>query len=210
MAADPAVQVLGLLGGWERAHDPHRGVHKLVVKLRETPGIEAESFSNHRRRTALKYLLKKLDANADRKLDSAEKANARIVIFGQSLGGAQTVALARDLRKRGIPVLLTVQVDSVGLRDSRIPENVLAAANFYQHELLTIRGEETIAAADPAKTRILGNIQFHYPPFLPSHARPESRARRWFGGGHARMEADPLLWAQVEGMIRAEIARSQK
>lgn len=182
----------------------------MVAKLGGTPGMDAGCFSNHKRRAALKYLLNKLDANADRKLDANERTNARIVIFGQSLGGAQTVALARDLRKRGIPVLLTVQVDSVGLRDSRIPENVRAAANFYQHELLTLRGEDTIVAADPSKTRILGNIQFHYPPFLPSHARPESRLRRWFGGGHARMEADPLLWAQVESIIRTEIARSQE
>jgi hypothetical protein len=198
--------VVGLLGGFERAHDPNRGVRKLVVRLLETPGIQAESFSNYRRRSATRYILRSLDRNRDGKLDREEKANARIVLYGQSLGGAQVVAIARDLDRRGIPVLLTVQIDSFGLRDSRIPPNVKAAANYYQKEILTFRGESEIRAVDPTKTKILANIRFHYPPFLPSYSRPESWARRKLGGAHAKLEADPVLWVGVEAMIRHAIA----
>jgi pimeloyl-ACP methyl ester carboxylesterase len=201
--------VIGLLGGFERWDDANRGVRKLVLKLRQTPGVHAESVANRNRRTALKYVLKALDTDGNRKLDVEEKRRANIVIFGQSLGGAQTVALARDLNRRGIPVKLTVQIDSFGLRDSVIPPNVRKAANFYQREILTFRGEDQIRAADPAKTAILGNVQFHYPPFLPSYSRPESWARRRLGGAHAKLEADPILWAQVEAMIRQAISEKQ-
>ncbi len=207
-AGENGTVVIGLLGGFDHWNDGNRGVRKLVLRLRETPGITAESFSNHRRHTATQYLLKLLDANGDGVLDDGEKARARVVLFGQSLGGAQVVAMARDLNRRGIPVLLTVQVDSVGLHDSRIPPNVHEAANFYQSELLTFRGQREIRAMDPAHTKILANIQFHYPPFVKPAAPPESWARRNLGGGHARLEADPLLWTQVETMIRRAIAES--
>lgn len=205
MGPDDAI-VIGLLGGFERWNDGNRGVRKLVLKLRETPGVHAESLANRNRRIALKYILRALDTNHNRKLDMQEKKHATIVLFGQSLGGAEVVALARDLKNRGIPVRLTVQIDSFGLRDSVIPPNVQAAANFYQRELLTFRGQDQIRPADPSKTKVVANVQFHYPPFLPSHSRPESWARRKFGGAHAKLEADPILWTQIEMLIRQTIA----
>lgn len=208
LARNEAIAI-GLLGGFERWNDPNRGVRKLALRLRETPGISAETFANRRRRTATRYLLRRLDTNQNGVLDEEEKANARVILYGQSLGGAQVVAMARDLNRRGIPVLLTVQVDSFGLRDGQIPPNVHAAANFYQKEILTFRGQGRIEAADPSKTKILANVQFHYPPFLPSYSKPESWARRKLGGAHAKLEADPVLWAQVETMIRAAVAGSQ-
>ena len=200
--------VVGLLGGFEKAHDPNRGVRKLVLKLRDMPGVSAESFSNHRPGQIMKYILRSLDLNQDGKLDVTEKTSARVILFGQSLGGSRVVAVARGLRKKGIPVLLTVQIDSVGLRDGRIPDNVQSAANFYQKEILTFRGEDEIRAADPAKTRILVNQRFFYPPLLPSYWKPESWARRTLGGAHAKLEADPILWAEVELLVRGALGVS--
>ena len=55
--------------------------------------------------------------------------------------------LARALEKDGIPVLLTVQVDSVaklGKNDTTIPANVAQAANFYQPHGL-VHGDMTSA-----------------------------------------------------------------
>jgi pimeloyl-ACP methyl ester carboxylesterase len=205
MNPDDAI-VIGFLGGFERWYDDNRGVRKLVLKLRQSTGVHAESLANRNRRTALKYILKALDRNGNRKLEPQEKERAHIVIFGQSLGGAQTVALARDLNRRNIPVLLTVQIDSFGLRDSVIPPNVHRAANFYQREILTFRGEDHIRAADPSKTSVLCNTQFRYPPFLPSYSRPESWPRRKLGGAHAKLEADPILWTQVETIVRQALS----
>jgi hypothetical protein len=104
------------------------------------------------------------------------------------------------LNALGIPVLYTVQVDSVGLRDSVIPPNVRAAVNYYQHDRLTIRGQREIRAQDPSRTRILGNFGRSYSQ-VPSDTIQASWVRRTFGGSHAKMEADSVLWTQIEESI---------
>ena len=197
--------VMGFLGGFERWNDDNRGVRKLVLKLRESNGVHAESFGNHRRRTSKRFLLNALDTNRDGKLNAAEKSSARVVLVGQSWGGGALAKMVHDLNKLKVPVLLTVQIDSVGRGDSVVPPNVRSAVNFFQREPLTVWGQNQIRAADPKRTVILGNIRHYYPVFL-SPVHPESRARRWLGGGHARMEADPILWAEVEMLVRGAIA----
>ena len=129
-----------------------------------------------------------------------ERNEARIILYGQSLGGAAAVDTARDLDALGVPVLLTVQVDSVGLHDNVIPPNVRQAVNLFQNGRLTLRGQSRILASDPARTRTVTNIGYSY-PWPPSQLRESTWIRRVFGGGHARMEADPLIWKQVEQYI---------
>ena len=191
---------IGFLGGFEHWNDEHRGVRQVALRLRSM-GYQAETFGNHRRKAAYRFLLRALDTNHDGHLDDAEKQQARVAIYGHSLGGNATVWLARRLERLGVPVMLTVQVDSVGLHDGRIPANVHEALNYYQHEWLTFQGQDNIVAADPAKTTIIGSYRFYYPPFLPSVGRPETWVRRHLGGGHARMEADPVLWIGVQLQI---------
>jgi len=198
--------VVGFLGGYERWNDEHRSVRQLIVRLRNRPGVSAESFSNHRRSLALAFIKRELDANGNGRLDPDEKSHARLVLVGQSWGGAAVVATARDLEKIGVPVLLTVQVDSVGTHDRIVPRNVRAAVNFYQHDPLTIQGRSEIVAADPARTSILGNFERSY----TSSSVDESNAswpRKTFGGGHAKMELDPAVWHKVEQYISDAIAR---
>ena len=193
--------VLGFLGGFERWDDGNRGVRQLMVRLRDTPGFHADSLANRRAKVADRLIVRAFDRNRNGKLELAERSAARIILVGQSLGGGAAVRLAQRLKKKGLPVLLTVQVDSFGLRDGTIPPNVRAAANFYQHEPFTIRGRTKIRAADPSQTRVLGNFQMRYHLLLP-FPLPESWPRRVFGGAHAKMEADPLVWAQVEMLVR--------
>ena len=202
------VLVIGFLGGFEKWNDANRSVRQTALRLRETRGMRAETLTNRNVRLARKLVKRALDANGNGKLDASERAAARIVIYGQSLGGAAAIHLARDLKKMGVPVLLTAQVDSVGAADGVIPSNVRSAVNYYQRELLTFWGRAEIKAADPAATKIIGNFQQRYPPFAPGPV-PESPLRRWFGGGHARMEADPQLWAEIEKLIR-EAIRQQR
>lgn len=205
-APEGARIAIGFLGALERWDDPNRSVRKLALGLREK-GWQAESFSHRNLGVAKKAVMAALDRNGDGRVDEREAAGARVVIFGQSMGGGATVKLARFLDKRGVPVLLTVQVDSFGAKDVVIPGNVRAAANFYQTHWFTIRGEREIRAADPARTRILGNFEYEY-PLWKIYAWPESWPRRVFGGAHARMEADPVLWARVEALI-LEAGKSQ-
>ncbi len=188
--------VIGFLGGFEKWNDDNRSVRKVVLTLRTLPGVHAESIANHNLSTAVKLIT------------HAAAARPRVVIFGQSLGGNATVELARILRQRHIPVLLTAQVDSVGMRDGVIPDNVRAAVNYYQHNPLTIWGRAEIRAADPFYTRIIGNYERQYAMFDSSYeGTGTSWARRHLGGGHARMEADTGLWAQVELLIRQTLTQ---
>jgi pimeloyl-ACP methyl ester carboxylesterase len=201
--------VVGFLGGYERWDDEHRSVRRLVLKLRSRRGVFAESISNHNQRVALKLIRRALDTNHDGRLDETERANARIILFGQSWGGGATLNIARELNRLGIPVLLTVQVDSVGLHDKVVPPNVRAAVNFYQRDPLTIEGQGEIRAADSSKTAILGNFEETYRnrPIDPSNAKNSSWARTTLGGSHAKMELDPAIWASVEQYINEAISR---
>lgn len=198
--------VIGFLGGWERWNDGHRGVRKLALKLREEAGVNAETISNHKQELAIKLIRAAFDWNHNGRLDTEERAGARIILYGQSMGGAAVVKVARRLRTLGIPVLLTVQVDSVGRSDGVIPSNVIAAANLFQHDGPPIMGRERIRAADPSRTRILGNFQYRY-WFKEVDTSDATWARKTLGGAHARMELDPEVWAHVERLIRDGIAR---
>jgi pimeloyl-ACP methyl ester carboxylesterase len=200
-----SVLVVGFLGGFDRWDDPNRSVRKVVLDLRSR-GIFAEAVSNHKYRTALRFIRLALDTNRDGHIDAREAAAVRIILFGQSWGGSAAVRVARDLEREGVPVLLTVQVDSVGLHDGIIPANVRAAANFYQHDLFTIRGRGEIRAADPSRTRILGNFQLSYHSLFVDES-DTSWARRTFGGSHVRMELDPRVWNDVEQLILDAVAR---
>ncbi len=192
--------VIGFLGGFDKWNDPQRGVRKVALHLRSFPEIFAETFANRHRKVARLFLVRALDWNGNGILDPNERAGARVVLFGQSLGGEGAIDFARDLNRMGMPVLLTVQVDSVGLHGGTIPRNVQAAANFYQHEPFTIWGRQTIYAENPAHTKILGNYQFHYSG-RDIDTSSGSWARRSLGGGHAKMELDPAVWQQVEALI---------
>ena len=198
--------VIGFLGGFERWNDEHRSVRRLVLQLRQERGVYAESIENHRRAVALRLIRKALDTNRNGRLDPEERAHARLILFGQSWGGAAAVSLAKDLDQLGIPVLLTVQVDSVGMQDAIIPANVHAAVNFYQHDALTIQGRAEIRAADPTRTAILGNFESSYAARSLDESNA-SWARRKFGGSHAKMELDPTVWKQVQQYIDDVIRR---
>ncbi|HVT99392.1 MAG TPA: hypothetical protein VHE33_17955 [Acidobacteriaceae bacterium] len=166
----------------------------------------AESIANHNREIALTLIRRALDTNHDGTLEPRERAAAQIVLFGQSWGGAAAIATARELEKLGVPVLLTAQIDSVGMHDAVVPRNVRAAVNFYQHDPFTIRGRGGIRAADPHRTKILGNFKSSY----AGRRMDESNAswqRRVFGRSHTKMELDPVIWGEVESCILDAIAR---
>jgi pimeloyl-ACP methyl ester carboxylesterase len=196
--------VIGFLGGWERWDDPDRSVRKLAIELRGMRGVYAETMSNHQHRLALALIQAAFDWNRNGHLDPDERAGARIILYGQSLGGAAAVRLARELQGLDIPVLLTVQIDSVGRNDAVIPANVAAAANLFQHDGPPIMGRSRIRAEDPSRTRILGNFQYRY-WFKNVDMSSAKWARKHLGGAHARMELDPKVWAQVGLLIRQAI-----
>ncbi len=192
--------VIGFLGAFDQWNDPRRGVRKVALDLRSVPGVYAETIANCHRGLAREFIRRALDWNGNGRLDTDESSDARIILYGQSLGANCAIDLARELNRMRVPVLLTVQVDDGGLHGGTIPPNVVAAANFYQHEPFSIWGRQTIHAEDPARTKIVGNFQFHYSG-QDVDASSASWARRHLGRGHSKMELDPAVWQQVEALI---------
>ena len=207
-APSPAI-VIGFVGGYvSRNNLSHMEAH-LAAQIRAAypTGVYAAAFENHKRNLAHAAILRLLDANHDGKLSEREKENARIVLYGHSWGASEAVALARQLQKENIPVLLTIQVDSVAKRhqdDAVIPANVEEAANFYQsHGWL--HGQSQIHAADPQRTKILGNFRFDYSqqPVRCYAAYPWWD--RHIATAHTEIECDPAVWSRVETLIRAKL-----
>jgi hypothetical protein len=202
------VIVVGFVGGYVRHDDPVRGGVQMAARLRAAypTGVKVEVLENHRGEEAHQEILRLLDANQDGKLTAEEKARARIIIYGISWGGSETVTLASELEKDGIPVALTIQVDSVaklGEQDAIIPANVAEAVNFYQTDGL-LHGRRDIGAADAARTRILGNFHLDYKDSqLKCDGYP--LRQRVFFRAHTQIECDPKVWDQVESLIRSKL-----
>jgi len=156
--------VIGFMGGVEAWDAEKHTVRKLALRLRalDLPNIYVETVENKQEKLALRLIQNALDRNRDGKLDEQERASARVILYGHSLGGGSVVKLASELKEIGVPVLLTVQVDSVGRNDRVIPSNVARAINFYQHDGPFIRGRSEIVAEDSQKTTILGNYKYDY------------------------------------------------
>src|SRR5580704_14036469 len=123
---------IGFVGGFVNRDDSFHPEVQLATELRHRYSSSAyvEVFGNHHREAAHRQVLEWLDTDGDGILTTEEKQRARIIIYGHSWGASETVALARELEHRKIPVLLTIQVDSIGKageHDGLIPPNVINA-----------------------------------------------------------------------------------
>lgn len=210
--SSPPIIFVGFVGGFVRHTNPHHAPVQFARRLRQIVPKDAyiEVFENRHRTAAYKKILQLLDRDHDGELSDAEKSQAQIVLFGQSWGGSAVVLLARQLDHIGIPVLLTVQVDSVAKlwqKDGVIPNNVLSAANFYQPHGL-IHGRSQIIAADPTRTEIVGNYRFDYKE-TPVRCEGMSWYDRVLTPGHMQTDCDPGLWTQVENIVRKRIDRGR-
>lgn len=202
--------IVGFVGGFANHHDLKHPEVNFAALLSETypAAVHAEVFANHDGNGALHRVLKLVDTDEDGVITAGEKERAKVIIYGHSWGGSQTVALARALERYGVPVQLTIQLDSVrkpGQEDSTIPPNVKKAINFYQTRG-PIHGQSMIRAADPEKTDIIGNLQMTYRdrrincdnyPWLPRH----------FNKPHHEIENDPRVWDRVTSLIESELLR---
>jgi hypothetical protein len=208
----PPLIVIGFVGGFVANNNPIHYEVQLAERLRSdySPGVEVRMFANHRGEQARQEVLRLLDTDSDGTLSREEKSRARIAIYGHSWGASEAVTLARALERDGIPVLLTVQVDSVqkaGEDDATIPGNVLQAVNFYQSEGW-LHGRPQIHAADSSRTEIVGNFHFAYKD-KPVSCEGYSWFARTFMKPHIEIESDPAVWQQVESLIRAKLEPSR-
>lgn len=213
LASRPSAPVsyilVGFAGGFVRHDNPHHGpvdlAHRIQSSLPKDSYIQV--FENRHRRSAYRTILRLLDGDHDGTLSTEEKSHARIILFGHSWGASAVVMLARELNRAGIPVLLTVQVDSVAKpwqQDGLIPANVAEAVNFFQPHGL-VHGRQEIAAVDPVKTQILGNFRFDYTK-EPVKCEGASWFDYTFMPSHIESQCDPHLWSQVESLIRERMS----
>lgn len=206
----PEPIVIGFVGGFvkrdDRKHEEMRFANQIRAQYK---GVHADVYNNHQGALALQQILSLLDTNHDGVLTAAEKNKALIVLYGHSWGASETIDLARELGRKGIPVLLTIQIDTIakpGQQRSLIPSNVVRAVNFYQtHGLL--HGSTTIRAADPARTTIIGNYRMTYNPHSIC-----CREYRWFARvftkPHVEIESDPRVWNEIGSLIDAELLKA--
>jgi hypothetical protein len=204
----PPVILIGFVGGLIRHDDPVHSVVQLAARLRKAypSGVDVETFESYHGENARKKILSLLDTNHDGILTPAEKQNARIILYGHSWGASEAIAVARELEKVGVPVLLTIQVDSVSKirqNDSVIPANVAQAANFYQPDGF-VHGQSAIRAADPARTKVIGNFRFDYKT-SPYTCNEYPWYDRVFVKSHTQIECDPNVWKQAESLIRSDL-----
>lgn len=200
--------IIGFPGGREKWTNHEQIVVRLADRLRaqRLPATHIEVIENKHRKLAIELVRRALDRNRNGILEPEERASARIILYGQSMGGAAVVKAARELDALGVPVRLTLQIDSVGVGDARIPPNVRRAANLYQPNGALIRGEKEIRAEDPARTEILGNFAYDYSQRkieLPRNSHVQWY-KRMFWLAHTQMEFDPDVWEKAEALILAE------
>lgn len=202
--------MISFVGGFVRNNDAKHPEVQFAAWLCQSYSsmLHAEVFANHDGKRTLRRVLHVLDTDGDGIISNGEKERASIIIYGHSWGASQAVTLARELGERGIPGLLTIQVDSVhkpGHKDSAIPSNVRSAVNFYQTKG-PIHGQSNIRAADPERTNIIGNFETRYQnrqincdnyPWLARHLnRP-----------HHEIENDPQVWEQIASLIDSELSK---
>jgi pimeloyl-ACP methyl ester carboxylesterase len=206
--------VIGFAGGFVRSTNLVHGevavAHYLAKKYGDT--IHSEIFENHHGDDAYKEILHIIATQHDPTptvITAADKQAARIILYGHSWGASEAVAVARQLQRDHIPVLLLIQVDGVpkfsstDRDDSIIPANVAQAINFYQTEGL-LHGRPAIHAADPAATQIIDNIRLTYKDNDVDTAAYPWIART-FTRRHLEIENDPRVWSRVESMIAANL-----
>jgi hypothetical protein len=203
------VIIIGFVGGFVSRNDTKHPEVQFAAYLRDRyPSIHADVFGNHHGQKALHDVERLLDTNNDGVLSSLEKEQATVIIYGHSWGATETVEFARELGKMGIPVALTIQVDTIGKpghKVSAISPNVASAINFYQHQQGGfLHGQPEIIAADPAHTKILGNILMTYEN-RPINCDNYSWYSRTLNKPHHLIENDFRVWDQLASLINTDL-----
>lgn len=198
--------VLGIVGGWERWDNPGRCIRRTAIEIKrqQRPGVHVETVENHKLDLGEQLIRRAFDFDRDGSPSREEAAQAKVILFGQSLGGRATLWLARTLNGWGVPVRLAFVVDAYGKDSYLAPPNVREVANIYQQDHLLIKGAPLIQAEDPARTRVLFNRRVTYKNRrlpMPEHTRMEQLAM----DEHAMVEYDSEIWDEVVRRITSAI-----
>lgn len=205
--ASPTIIVVGFVGGFVRPDDDRHLEVQMIDRLSDDfSGIHAVVFENRHTVEARREILRLLDTNGDNTLSNDEKQRAHIILLGHSWGGSAVARLANMLNDSGVPILLTIQLDSINKGpgdDCVVPPNVALALNFYQTRGLA-HGCRALRPVDASRTQILGNYRLEYTA-QPVGCSSYSWFDRHLLKTHNAMDCDPQVWSQVEQEIRARV-----
>jgi hypothetical protein len=110
----------------------------------------------------------------------------KLYIVGHSQGGAVAADAVHELKKAGIPVQMTAQMEGFQ-SDERVPSNVIQAFNFFVPSTFSFcPGRAKLVAEDPAATRVT-NVP------IPDPWGPFSG----FCAAHRNIDSDPRVWKPV-------------
>jgi hypothetical protein len=177
---------LGFVGALEPAHNKRSGVVQIATLLQgdEFADVCAKSYSPYVWGEGLEWLLSHFPAH-DGELSAAELLRApKAVLVGHSMGGWAMMSVARKLSSRGIPVELTIQIDSVGVTDTTVPQNVKCAAIFHARDVLTPITTKRLRVEDSSRTKLLPDVTVS-------------------GAGHESITRDPRIRALVMQTIES-------
>jgi pimeloyl-ACP methyl ester carboxylesterase len=150
----------GFVGAMETSDHKASGIVQIRDTLRGPAygDVCASSFVPYNPSAGLDWILAHFPVHSGRFSPEEAQAGPRIILAGHSTGGWATLAVARELRDRGIPVELTIQVDSVGIDDVTVPSNVKQGAIFYAHDCLMFMTTKRLKLQDASKTTIVAHV----------------------------------------------------
>src|ERR1700735_4481870 len=209
-SAGGKVIIVGFVGGFVSQDDAKHPEVQFAAYLRyRYPLIEAVVFGNHHGGKALHEVVRMLYSDGNGVLTPNEKRESTIIIYGHSWGASETVTFAHALGQMGIPVALTIQIDTIakpGSKGAIIPANVASAINFYQARG-PLHGRQEIVAADPNQTTILGNILMTYED-RPIDCANYSWYARVFNKPHHEIENDFRVWDRAASLIDSNLSKA--
>ena len=151
---------LGIVGGTEPANNSHSGVVQIRDVLRGPayPGVCAKSYSPYFWRSGFHWILTHFPSRPGRLTSVELEGTPKVILVGHSFGGWGVLSVARNLSRKGIPVELCLQIDSVGITDHTVPSNVRTAAIFHANDAMFLLTTKTIKLEDPSQTKLVENI----------------------------------------------------
>jgi hypothetical protein len=150
----------GFVGALETAGRKGSGIVQIRDVLRgpEYSDVCAESFIPVAWNSGLSWILKHFPSHPGPLTPEELTSVPGVILVGHSTGGWAMLTVARELRAKGIPVELTVQIDSVGFTDTTVPRNVKSGAIFHAWDVLMFMTTKSLRTEDPSYTKIVANV----------------------------------------------------
>jgi hypothetical protein len=154
------VVYLGMVGGLETSNNGRSGVVQIrdILQGPTFPDVCSKSFSPYVWRSGFHWLLTHFPSHPGRLTTDELTRAPKVILVGHSLGGWAVLSVARNLKHKGIPVELCVQIDSVGITDHTVPANIKGAAIFHANDALFLLTTKKIKLENPNQTNLVENI----------------------------------------------------